>query len=135
MTTSLAQFEAWCSTEWKDLTGTFESDEQAVMALLAPLGKQILAAATSVGAATVQDGLTVLVNAAKAGVAAGAPLALAGNVLGATAAAETTFLFSVETNGITVIKNAESGLIKAAVAVAQTAVSELPTPTDPATAS
>ena len=115
MTTTIQQLINWVESE-------FESDEQAVMAFLAPLGDQILAAAKALGKESVQAGLKVIKDAAVAGVAAGAQaLAEGGN---AVTAAEAAFLATGASEGITAVHNAEAGAIKAAVAIAQKAVAE-----------
>lgn len=122
MTTSLQQLINWAEAE-------FETDEQAVMAFLAPLGAQILAAAKALGKADVQAGLQVIVDAAKSGAAAGTQALLSG--ANPVPAAESAFLTTGEAEGITAIHNAEAGAIKAAVAIEQSLVS----PTAPASAS
>lgn len=124
MTTTLEQFETWVSTEWQALEGTFKSDEEAVMAFLAPLGQQILNTAEALGKATVQDGLKVIVDASKQAVEAGAVAAASGQ--DAVAAAEETFISVGASEGLVAVKNAEAGAIKAAVAIAQSAVQSIP---------
>ena len=128
MTGLIAKIENWVTDE-------FTTDEQAVMAFLAPLGSQILAAATALGKTTVQEGLQVIKDTAAAAVAAGATAAATGG--NAVAAAEAAFVSVGTSEGLTAVKNAEAGAIKAAVAIAQSAVAEItPTPdpnTTPAT--
>jgi hypothetical protein len=120
MTTSIQQLINWVEAE-------FETDEAAVMAFLAPLGNQILAAAKALAKDTVQAGLQVIKDTAAAAVTAGATAAATGG--NAVQAAEAAFVSVGASEGLTVVKNAEAGAIKAAVAIAQSAVAELePTP-------
>lgn len=119
MTTSIQQLINWVEAE-------FETDEAAVMAFLAPLGNQILAAAKALGKADVQAGLQIIKDTAIAAVAAGASAAATGG--NAVSAAEAAFISVGSSEGLTAIRNAESGAIKAAVAIAQTAAAELSAP-------
>ena len=119
MTTTIQQLINWVEAE-------FETDEQAVMAFLAPLGHQILAAAKTVGKATVQEGLQVIKDTAAAAVAAGATALAAGQ--NPVEAAEAAFIATGSAEGLTAIHNAEAGAIKAAVAIAQAAAAELNPP-------
>ena len=126
MTTTIEQIINWVEAE-------FTSDEAAVMAFLAPLGSQILAAAKALGKADVQAGLQVIKDTAISAVAAGAAAAASGG--NAVQAAEAAFLATGASEGLVTIHNAEAGAIKAAVAIAQSAVAEVvaPTPVAPAT--
>jgi hypothetical protein len=120
MTTTFKQFENWIANETALVSAAFTADEAAVMKFLAPLGAQILAAAKSIGKATAQEGLQVIIASATSAVAAGAAAQASGG--NAVQAAEEAFVASATTAGITVIKNAEAGAIKAAVAIAQSAI-------------
>ena len=97
----------------------FTSDEQAVIEFLTPLAKQIEASAVALGKQDVQAGLQVLKDAAMSAVQAGAT-ALA-NGADPVKAAEAQFLVTGAAEGVTAIHNAESGAIKAAVAIVQQA--------------
>jgi hypothetical protein len=135
MTTTFKQFETWIANETNQITTIFTTDEAAVMKFLAPLGQQILDAAKALGKATVQEGLQVLVSGATQAVAAGtAAEASGGNPV---TAAETAFLTTAAAGGATVLHNAQAAAIKAAVAIAQSAVADVQaivTPTEePAT--
>ena len=118
MTTTIDQLIKWVEAE-------FTTDEQAVMAFLAPLGQQILASAKSLGKATVQEGLQVIKDTATAAVSAGAAAAATGG--NAVQAAEAAFISIGTSEGLTAVHNAESGAIKAAVAIAKSVVSEVAT--------
>lgn len=130
MTTTFKQFENWFANETNVVTAAFTSDEAAVMKFLAPLGAQILAAAKALGKSTVQEGLQVLVSGATQAVAAGAAAEASGG--NAVTAAETAFITTAAAGGATVLHNAEAGAIKAAVAIAQSAVAQVQVSVEPA---
>lgn len=109
---------AWFSTEEQKILTLFSHDEAVVMQFLSPLATQIIAAAKALGKETITEGLQVLLGAAQVAAAAGATAELTGQ--DPIKAAETSFLETTSAQGITVLRNAEAGAIKAAVAIAQT---------------
>ena len=107
----------WIKTEEEKIAAVFTNEEAAIMQFLAPLGKQILAAAKALGTSTVQEGVQVILNSAIQAAQAGAQAQATGG--NAVTAAETAFVSTATAQGITVIHNAEAGAIKAAVAIVQ----------------
>jgi len=122
MTTTLDQLGHWLASEFQaDETKVkilLSTEEALVVAKLKPLVAQIVLAAEAVGKTTFQESLAVLEDAAKSAVVAGAS-ALPAGPQAATAAAEAAFLATGASEGITVVRNAESALIKAEVAAVQ----------------
>ena len=112
-------FSSWVSGEVTAVENFFESEEAAVVKYFGPLISQVVTAVTALGKADFAAGLQVLTDSVTAAVAAGAAAAATGG--NAVTAAETTFLATGASEGITAIHNAESGLIKAGVAIAQSA--------------
>lgn len=131
MTTSIDQLGTWIKTEENKIVGIFQTDEAMVIAWAQPLIAQIVASANALGKATFAEGLQVLKDAAEAAVKAGAEALPTGNVEAVGAAAAAAFLATGASEGITVIKNAEAGAIKIAVAAAQTAATSVTVVTDP----
>ena len=104
----------------------FTNDEQAVMDFLTPLAKEISATALTLGKQDVQAGLQVLKDSVMASVTAGMTAIAAGQ--SPVVAAETTFLTTAAGEGKIALSNAEAGAIKAGVAIAQQAATQLVTP-------
>lgn len=109
----------------------FTADEQAVIDFLTPLAHQIYQTALKLGKEDLQAGLQVLKDSVATAVAAGTAAIAAGQ--NPVTAAETTFLTTAAGEGKSALSNAESGAIKAGVAILQQAVAPLasPAPTEP----
>lgn len=116
MTNIFTQAIDWVETE-------FSSEEKAVMDFLTPLANQIYHTALTLGKQDVAAGLTVLKDSVTTAVAAGATAIAAGQ--NPVVAAETAFLTTGAGEGITALSNAESGAIKAGVAIAQQAAAAI----------
>lgn len=101
-----------------ELEEWFEHEEQLIIAEFEPLIAQIIEAIKSLGKDTFEEGLQVFKDAAKAAVEAGAAAASQG-VEAVVSSAENAFLTVGASEGITAIRNAEAGFIKAAVAIVQ----------------
>ena len=125
-------FSSWVSGEVTAVENFFESEEAAVVKYFGPLISQVVVAATALGKADFASGLQVLTDSVTTAVAAGAAAAATGG--NAVTAAETSFLATGASEGITAIHNAESGLIKAGVAIAQSAASAVASTTADAVA-
>ena len=116
----MSTFSSWLSGEIQEIEGFFTSAEAALAKYFGPLFQQILTTAETLGQGDAALGLQVLTNAVTTAVAAGATAAASG--ADAVSAAESTFVSTLNTQGITAVHNAEAGLIKAGVAIAQSAV-------------
>lgn len=125
MTTSLDQFKNWVISETGDVIVTLEAKEAAVIAFFKPLITQVVTEAEALGKTDFDAGLKVLTDSAEAGVQAGLPIIATGNIQGAETAAAAAFLATGASEGVTAVSNASAGLIKAAVAIEQSAASEL----------
>lgn len=121
---------SWIGNEAHALWVGLSAEEQALLTYFTPLFKQIETTAITVGKQDFQAGLQVLTDGVTTAVAAGAAAAATGG--NAVAAAETTFVSTLTTEGITAVKNATAGLIKAGVAIAQEAASEVSNAVSPA---
>ena len=110
----------------------FTTEEQAVLDFLTPLANQIAQTALTLGKQDLAAGLQVLKDSVTTAVAAGATAIASGQ--NPVTAAETTFLTTAAGEGKTALDNAESGAIKAGVAIAQQAAAAL-SATTPTTAS
>lgn len=93
------------------------------IAFLTPLGQQIEADALVLGKQDLTAGLQVLKDSVTTAVAAGTAAIAAGQ--NPVQAAESTFLTTAAGEGKTALSNAESGAIKAGVALAQQAAASL----------
>lgn len=113
----------WIGNEAHALWVGLSAEERALLTYFTPLFKQIETTAITVGKQDFQAGLQVLTDGVTTAVAAGAAAAATGG--NAVAAAETQFVATLTTEGITAVKNAEAGLIKAGVAIAQQDASTL----------
>jgi len=104
------------------------------IAFLTPLGQQIEATALALGKQDLAAGLQVLKDSVATAVQAGATAIAAGQ--SPVAAAEASFLTTAAGEGKVALSNAESGAIKAGVALVQQAVAPLASPavTEPETA-
>lgn len=124
MTNIFEQAINWVESE-------FTAEEQAVIDFLTPLANQIYQTALTLGKQDLQAGLQVLKDSVATAVAAGTAAIAAGQ--NPVTAAETTFLTTAAGEGQTALSNAESGAIKAGVALVQQAVAPLasPAPTEP----
>jgi hypothetical protein len=122
----------WFTTEEQQIAAWFSNEEATLVKFFGPLFNQILATAVTVGKGDVAAGLQVLTDAATTAVAAGAAAAVSGG--NPVQAAETTFVSTATTEGVTAIHNAESGLIKAGVAIAQSAATDLAATVNPTSA-
>lgn len=135
MTTSFQQLENYISDELKTAEEFFTTEEGKVIAYLTPLADQIVMSVKALGKATFDEGLQVLVDAAKAAVKAGAaaaPVALAtGSPEGVVAAAEAAFIATGVSEGKVALTNAEEGLVKATVAIVQQDAPVVPAPDAP----
>lgn len=132
MTTSWDQFKNWVEKEEGVVAADFTSAEAALVDYFTPLFKQIEAQAIEVGKGDFQAGLQVLKDGVTTAVAAGVTALATGS--NPVTAAETTFVTTVSTEGLASINNAEAGLIKAGVAIAQQAAGEIPGAIDAVTA-
>lgn len=123
MTSSFQQLANYISDELKTAEDFFVTEEGKVIAYLTPLADQIIIAIKALGKATFDEGLQILVDAAKAAVQAGiaaAPVALAsGSPAPVVAAAEAAFIATGVSEGKIALTNAEEGLVKATVAIVQ----------------
>lgn len=111
----------WFKTEEQKVAAWFSNEEAMLVQYFGPLFKEILAQAEALGQGDIKAGLQILTDATTQAVAAGVTAIASGT--SAVTAAETTFAATVVTEGKTAINNAEAGLIKAGVAIAQQAAS------------
>ena len=107
----------WFAQEETKVAAWFSNEEAALVKYFGPLFKQILAQAVIIGKGDAAAGLTVLQDAVTSAVAAGAAAAVSGG--NAVQAAENALISTGTSEGITAVHNAEAGLIKAGVAIAQ----------------
>lgn len=124
MTTSWQQFKNWVSKEEGVLTADFTAAETILVNYFTPLFKQIVAEAETLGKGDFQAGLQVLTDAVTSAVGAGTAAIAAGQ--NPVSAAESQFITTTVTEGVTAVSNAEAGLIKAGVAIAQQVGTEVP---------
>ena len=113
----------WIGNEAHAVWTALSAEEQALVSYFGPLFTQIETTALAVGKQDFQAGLQVLTDGVTTAVAAGAAAAASGG--NAVTAAETTFVSTVSSEGITAVHNSIAGLIKAGVAIAQTAAADL----------
>lgn len=125
MTTTLTQLENWMALEEAKVIGIFKSEEAQVIEWAKPLIAQIVASVEALGKTTFTEGLQVLKDAAEAAVQAGAATLATGNLEAVGAAATAAFIATGASEGLTVVKNAEAGAIKIAVAAAQQGVATI----------
>lgn len=116
MTNIFQQAINWVKTE-------FSAEESAVIDFLTPLANQIYQTALTLGKQDLQAGLQVLKDSVATAVMAGTTAIAAGQ--NPVQIAESTFLTTAAGEGKTALSNAESGAIKAGVAVAQQAAAQV----------
>src|SRR5580658_4240343 len=116
-------FESWIKGEVTEVEDFFTSAEADVVKYFGPLISQVVASVTALGKADFSAGLQVLTDSVTTAVAAGtAAIASGGNPV---TAAETSFLATGASEGITAVSNSYAGLIKAGVAIAQSASADV----------
>ena len=123
-------FQAWLAGEVQDVEDFFTTEEAAVFKYVGPLVSQVVTQAKVIGKGDFAAGLKVLTDSVTTAVAAGAESAATGG--NAVQAAESSFLATGAAEGISAIHNAEAGLIKAGVAIAQSASAALTSVAAPA---
>lgn len=119
----IGRFKQWVSGEVTEVEDFFTSEEAEVVKYFGPLISQVVAQAKVIGKEDFAAGFKVLTDAVSTAVAAGAEAATTGG--NPVTAAEVSFVATVASEGITAVHNAEAGLIKAGVAIVQTAAADL----------
>jgi hypothetical protein len=124
MTTTWDQLKSWIEGEPAKIENFVKTEEGLVLAYLTPLADQIISTIKTQGASDFAAAFKVFTDAAKSAVEAGAAVIPAdiasGSPAPSIAAAEAAFISTGLTEGKTDLSNAESGLIKATVAISQT---------------
>lgn len=119
-------FTTWLRKIGDRVRSWWYSEEKEILDFFAPLMEQVRDAALQVGKDNLKAGLEVLKASAIAGVTAAANAPEGSDKV---KIAEETFLRVAKASGIEVIHNAEAGIIKAAVAIIQTATPDSIDPT------